>query len=227
MLSSRIRSACPGNAPRVTALLRCSSLALCFSLAAGLAGCATMPHNRLLDSVHQPVVEHSQYQLDLATGPDGLGPEDRGRLDGWFGALGLRYGDQVAIDDPLANPQTRTEVKSAAARYSMLIGATAPVTQGYVNAGTVRIIVTRSTASVPHCPDLATKSETNYNNATSSNYGCSINSNLAAMVANSNDFLNGEHSQTLTTVDTADKAIWMHQAAIPTGQAGVTKNATN
>lgn len=205
---------------------RASGLVLCYAVAA-LSGCDTMPDNRLLDSVHQPVVEHSQYQLDLATGPDGLGPDNKGRLDGWFGALGLRYGDRIAIDDPLASPQTRAEVKITAARYGMLIGATAPVTQGYVNAGTVRIFVMRATASVPHCPDLATRSETNFNNATSSNYGCAVNSNLAAMVANPDDLLSGTHGRTLTTADTADKAIWLHQSAAPTGQAGITKNSTN
>ena len=188
-----------------------------FALAAALAGCDTMPTNRLLDSVHQPVVEHSRYQLDLATGPGGLGPENMGRLDGWFGALGLRYGDRIAIDDPLESAQTRAEVKSIAAHYGMLISPAASATQGIVNAGTVRITVMRATASVPHCPDLATKSESNFNNATTSNYGCAINGNLAAMVANPDDLLSGAHGQTLTNSDTTDKAIWLHQSAVPTG----------
>ena len=206
---------------------RASALALGLILAAALPGCGTMPNNRLLDSVHQPVVEHRRYQLDLVTGPDGLAADDKGRLDDWFGALGLRYGDRIAIDDPLASPQTRAAVNSAAARYGLLVGTAAPVSQGFVSAGTVRIIVLRAAASVPHWPDLATKSESNFNNGTSSNYGCAVNSNLAAMVANPDDLLNGAHGRTMTTADTSDKAIWMHQAAAPTGQAGVTKNSTN
>ena len=213
--------------PMIRNAWRASATALGAILAATLAGCGTMPNNRLLDSVHQPVVEHRAYQLDLVTGPDGLAAEDQRRLEEWFGALGLRYGDRIAIDDPLASPQTRTRVKSAAARYGLLISPVAPISQSLVNAGTVRIIVQRATASVPHCPDLATKSETNFNNGTSSNYGCAVNSNLAAMVANPNDLLSGAHGQTMTTADTSDKAIWLHQAAIPTGQAGVTKNSTN
>lgn len=208
-------------------LCRSARPALGLALAAALSGCATMASNRLLDSVHQPVVEHSQLQLDLVTGPDGLALEDKARLDGWFSALGLRYGDRIAIDDPLANPQTRAGVKSIAARYGLLIGPAAPVTPGMVNAGWVRIIVLRSTARVPHCPDLATKSETNFANATSSNYGCAVNGNLATMIANPDDLLSGAHGPALSATDTADKAIWMHQAAAPTGQAGVTKNATN
>jgi pilus assembly protein CpaD len=186
-----------------------------------------MPSNRLLDSIHQPVVEHRQFQLDLVTGPDGLAPEEQARLKGWFSAIGLRYGDRIAIDDPLAAPQTRAAVTGLAARYGLLISPGAPVTQGPVDAGTVRIVVLRATASVPHCPDLATRSESNFNNGTSSNYGCAVNSNLAAMVANPDDLLRGTHGPTMTTADTAAKAIWMHQAAIPTGQAGVTKNSTN
>ncbi len=206
---------------------RAGGMVLGLILAAPLCGCDTMPDNRLLDSVHQPVVEHSRYQLDLTSGPDGLSPVDQGRLDGWFGALGLRYGDRIAIDDPLGSPQTRAVVKSAAARYGLLIGPAAPTGQRLVDAGMVRIIVLRATAGVPHCPDLATRSESNFNNGTSSNYGCAVNSNLAAMVANPDDLLTGAHGQTMTTADAAAKAIWMHQAANPTGQAGVTKNSTN
>lgn len=201
----------------------------CFGLAllAALSGCGTMPNNRLLDSVHQPVVEHHQYQLDLVSGPLGLAPEERGRLAGWFTALGLRYGDRITIDDPMAMAQTRAEVERVVAGYGLLVGPMPPMSPGLVNIGTVRIIVQRSAASVPHCPDLATRSETNFNNGTSSNYGCAVNSNLAAMVANADDLLSGVHGQPLSTVDTADKAIWLHQSAVPTGQAGVTKNATN
>lgn len=197
------------------------------ALALTLAGCGMMPNNRLLDSVHQPVIDHRQYQLDLMTGPNGLATEDLARLDGWFAALGLRYGDRIAIDDPLAVPQTRAEIKSLAARYGLLIGNAAPITPGVVNAGTVRIIVSRASASVPRCPDLATRSETSFSNGTSSNYGCAINGNLAAMVANPDDLLHGAQGQAMPTASTSDKAIWLYQGATPTGQAGVTKNSTN
>jgi pilus assembly protein CpaD len=206
---------------------RLRGIALGLALAAALSGCGTMPNNRLLDSVHQPVVEHRQFQLDLMSGPDGLAPEEQRKLDGWFAALGLRYGDRIAIDDPLDAPHTRAAVTGLAARYGLLIGPAAPISQGFVNAGTVRIIVLRATAGVPHCPDLATRSESNFNNGTSSNYGCAVNSNLAAMVANPDDLLSGAHRQTMTTADTADKAIWMYQAAPPTAQAGITKNSTH
>jgi pilus assembly protein CpaD len=214
MPSSMIRSA-----------RRAGSTMLGFTLAMALAGCDTMASNRLLDSVHQPVVEHSQYDLDLTSGPRGLDSHEQGRLEGWFAALNLRYGDRIAIDDPLASPVTRSAVKSAAAHYGLLISPETPVTQGYVNAGTVRVIVTRSTASVPHCPDLSTKSETNFANATSANYGCAVNSNIAAMVANPDDLLNGAHGSGLTTIDTADKAIWAHQDVKPQG-TGVRQNGT-
>jgi pilus assembly protein CpaD len=208
-------------------IIRSTGIALGLLLTGSLSGCDTMADNRLLDSIHQPMVEHRQYQLDLMTGPDGLTAENKGRLDGWFGALGLRYGDRIAIDDPLVSAQTRAAVKILAARYGLLINPTAPASQGFVNAGTVRIIVLRSTASVPHCPDLTTMSDTNFKNATSSNYGCSINGDLAAMVANPDDLLGGAHGRSMTTADTSDKAIWLHQAAIPTGQAAIAKNSTN
>ena len=53
--------------------------------------------------------------------------------------------------------------------------------------GQARVVITRSTASVPGCPDWSVKTEANYNNATSPGFGCGVNSNLAAMIANPAD----------------------------------------
>jgi pilus assembly protein CpaD len=38
-----------------------------------------------------------------------------------------------------------------------------------VNAGTARIVVTRTSAQVPGCPDWSAKSDANFKNATSTN----------------------------------------------------------
>lgn len=42
--------------------------ALALSLGLALAGCGGMATNRTLESVHQPVVEKTNYVLDLTTG---------------------------------------------------------------------------------------------------------------------------------------------------------------
>ncbi len=188
-----------------------------------LAGCtaSNLPVNRSLDSARQPVVQRTNFTFDLVTGPDGLAPTEARRLAGWFEAMDLHYGDRIAIDDPVASPSTRNSIEAVVSRFGMLVSESAPETPGYVNAGTVRVVVTRSTASVPHCPNWDTKTDRNFNNATTEGFGCAVNSNLAAMVANPEDLVKGNKSASETTVMSSDKAISTFRAKAPTGEAGL------
>ena len=102
----------------------------------------------------------------------------------------------------------------------MLISEEAPVTAGYVNPGQVRIVVTRSTASVPGCPDWSANGEHNPTNATSPGYGCAVNGNLAAMVANPEDLITGQKGTGETVVSTSTKAIKAYRDLAPTGATG-------
>ena len=210
--------------PSLNIVRRASKLsraALAFGLVAALSGCGGMSTWRGYDSVHQPVVERTQSSIDLATGSGGLSRGEKERLSGWFEAMNLRYGDRIAVDDPLANGATRVAIEEAAAKYGLLLGSDVPVTKGYVNAGTTRVIVTRTTASVPHCPDWSSNNETNLLNAVHTNYGCSVNSNLAAMVANPEDLLHGARGPVLSTVPTQVKAIGAYQDKPPSGSQGL------
>ncbi len=181
--------------------------ALALSLGLTLAGCGGMATNRSLESVHQPVVEKTNYVLDLTTGPGGLSLPEQRRLAGWFEAMNLRYGDKIFVDDPLASGSTRAAVEAVAARFGMLLNDGTPVTQGYVNAGTARIIVVRASASVPGCPDWRSGSDTNFANATSKGYGCAVNGNLAAMVADPEHLVHGATGTGETVVMSSNKAI--------------------
>jgi len=194
--------------------------AIALSLGLALAGCGGMAGNRQLDSVHQPIVSRTNYTLDLASGPGGLSIPEQRRLAGWFEAMDLRYGDKIAIDDPLANPSTQSTVEAVASRHGLLVSGDAPPTPGVVNAGTVRVVVTRTTASVPGCPDWSAKSDTNLGNGTSSNYGCATNSNLASMVADPEHLLRGARGTGETVVMSSTKAIDSYREAKPTGEQG-------
>ena len=210
--------------------IRMARTAILIAIAsAGLAGCTSpgVPVNRSLESVHQPVVQRTNYTIDLATGPDGLALEEQRRLAGWFDAMDLRYGDKIAIDDPLASRSTRSSIEAVAARFGLLLGESAPPTPGYINAGTVRIVVSRSTASVKGCPDWGTKTDTNFHNATASGFGCAINGNLAAMVANPEDLVKGASSSGQTTVMSSDKAIDSYRTQQPSGEKGLKANSTS
>ncbi|MEA3262752.1 MAG: CpaD family pilus assembly protein [Pseudomonadota bacterium] len=199
---------------------------IALSLSTLLAGCGGMAQNAQLESVHQPVVSRTNYTLDVTTNPGGLSLPEARRLAGWFEAMDLRYGDRISIDDPLSSGATRAAVEAVAGRFGLLVGDTAPVTPGAVSAGTARVIVTRASATVPGCPDWSAKSDTNFKNATSTNYGCASNANLAAMVADPEHLLKGANTTGRTVVMSSNKAIESYRDAKPTGEDGLKENNT-
>ena len=193
------------------------------ALGIGLSGCAT---NRGLESLNQPVVSRTNYTLDVAAYGGGMALPEQRRLAGWFDALNLRYGDRVSIDDPGASGATRDAVAAIAARFGLLVGEEAPVTSGQIAPGSVRVVVSRSSATVPNCPNWSAKSDTNLNNATYPNYGCAVNSNLASMVADPQHLLHGAKGSGETVVLTSSKAIDSYREAKPTGEKGLKANST-
>ncbi len=200
--------------------------ALAVSLALGLAACGGMPENRSLYSTKQPVVERTSFALDVNTAADGLPISEQQRIEGWFEAMDLRYGDRVFLDDPVNSGATRDAVQALANRHGVLLTDGTPVTVGQIMPGQARLVLTRSTASVPGCPDWSTKSEMNYTNGTHPGYGCAVNSNMAAMVANPEDLLQGQEGTGETTVTTSTKAIRTYRDQQPTGAQGLTQNNT-
>jgi pilus assembly protein CpaD len=185
-----------------------------------------MPTNRSLESVHQPVVSTTSYTLDVTAGPGGISIPEQRRLAGWFEALNLRYGDRVYVDDPTHNPSNHSAIEAVAGRYSMLVSDDAPVTPGNVAPGTVRVVVTRSVATVPGCPDWSAKSETNFNSGLSTNYGCATNSNLAAMVADPSHLIHGATGEGSTAVMSGTKAIDSYRSQAPSGSKGLKEESS-
>lgn len=184
-----------------------------------LGGCGAV--NRGVESVNQPVVTRTDYAFDVQAGPGGLAPGEAQRLRGWLDALRLGYGDSVAIDDPAgAGSAARSDVAAAAARYGLLLAADAPVTGAPVAPGTLRIVVSRTRAAVPSCLDGRRNVEPafDYNNTT--DYGCAINTNLAAMVANPADLVRGATGSGDYDAQWGTRAITTLRAATPTGNGG-------
>jgi pilus assembly protein CpaD len=91
------------------------------------------------------------------------------------------------------------------------------VTSGEIAPGKVRVVVSRTTAKVPNCPDWSDKAGNDFNSNTMANYGCSINSNLAAMVANPEDLIYGQRATGANDASTASKAIKSYRDKAPTG----------
>ncbi|SFR82529.1 CpaD family pilus assembly lipoprotein [Sphingomonas jatrophae] len=194
--------------------------------AALLALSACGPVNRGLESVHQPVVQRTDYVFDLAAGGYGLAPGEEARLVGWFEALRLGYGDRITVDDGVqgGGGAAREAVAAAAARHGLLLGDTAPVTEGALPPGMVRVVVSRSNAAVPGCPDWRDSAGPNFAGSTSASYGCATNGNLAAMVADPQDLLRGRDGQSGGPDARASaRALKAYREAPPTGAGGALK----
>lgn len=184
-----------------------------------LAGGPADP-SRGLESVNVPVVTRSDYMFDAAA-PDGsLAPGEQARLDAWFDGLNLGYGDAIYVDGAYAEG-ARSDVARVAGRHGMLLSSGFPVVQGAVPAGAVRVVVSRTRASVPNCPNWSKQSQPNWGNNTMSNYGCAVNGNLAAMIADPNDLVWGRESNGFDNADTASRAIRSYRSVKPTGEGGL------
>lgn len=180
--------------------------------------------NRSVDSVNQPVVQRTDYVLDLTAGNGSLPASEQARLADWFETLGLAYGDHVWVDEAYGPTQSRDDVARIAANYGLLIEDGAPLTTGAVQPGAVRVVVGRTVAFVPGCPNWDTKWRTPQS-ATSSNYGCATNSNLAAMIADPNDLVLGQ-AGTVADTTTGAKAVKIYRDAVPTGNGALKIEST-
>lgn len=205
--------------------MRFKSLPL-IAVALALSACGGTV-NRGLESVHQPVVQRTDYVIDLATAGYGLAPGEQERLEGWFRSIDLAYGDRVAIDDPNGSSSVRGDVVSLLGRRGMAIAGNAPVTTGAVAPGAVRVVVSRASASVRGCPDWSRSSSPELVGSTMSNYGCANNAALAAMIADPLDLVQGREAATATDPATSSKAIRVYRDTAPTGTRGLKAETTS
>ncbi|MCP3735202.1 CpaD family pilus assembly protein [Sphingomonas sp. RP10(2022)] len=186
-----------------------------------LGGCMGTD-NRGLESVHQPVVAQRDFALDLATAGGRLAPGESRRLGGWMTAMHLGYGDRVAIDEAGdAPPAARDQIAAVVASYGLLLSDDRPVTPAPVTPGTLRIVVSRMHASVPGCPDWSRDSSHEFEGSTSSNYGCAVNTNLAAMIARPADLVRGVDHDPITDPALTTKAIEAYRKKPATGAAAL------
>lgn len=176
-------------------MARFKSLALLLTAGAATGACVPAHHNVAppnmgLIPVNQPVVQRTDYVLDIASS-GGVAPAELRRLDAWFESLQLGYGDRISIDAPYLDEASRRDIASVAASYGMLVSDGAPITAGNLAPGAARVVVSRTTASMPTCPNWD-RGRYNASTETSSNFGCANNGNLAAMIANPEDLVLGQ-----------------------------------
>jgi pilus assembly protein CpaD len=197
---------------------------LLIALGSALAGCQTPtgpdPKAAGLAAVNVPVVTSANYVFDAAAPGGTLASGESDRLNGWFQGLDLGYGDTVYVDGGYA-PGARSQVAVIAGRYGMIVTPGAPVTAGPVRPGSVRVVVARRRAFVPNCPNWSRPSQPDWNNQSMSNYGCSVNSNLAAMIADPQDLIHGREAAPVTDAVAAARAVDMYRTKPMTGAGGL------
>ena len=199
-----------------------ASLLPALFLPATLLGGCMGTENRGLESVHQPVVSRADYALDLGVTGGTLAGGERQRLAGWMATMRVGYGDRVTIDDPAGDgPGARADVAEEVARYGLLLSDDAPVTPAPLTPGAIRVVVSRMRAAVPRCPDWSRDASNEFQSNTSSNYGCAVNSNLAAMVANPADLVRGTAGAETNDAAASYKAIDTYRKKAPTGAAAL------
>ena len=192
-------------------------------IASALAGCSYPGQDfkdRGVESVNQPVLNRSTFVLDVAAPGGVLAPQEASRLDGWFRSLDLGYGDSIYVDGGYAGA-ARNQVAEIAGNYGMMVLPAAPVTAGVIPDGSVRVVVSRTRAEVPGCPNWSVPSQPNILNRSMSNFGCSVNSDLAAMVANPEDLFHGREGTGVGDAITAAKAVEYYRSQKPTGTQGL------
>jgi pilus assembly protein CpaD len=197
------------------------SKVLIIALGAGLAACNTADLPRQgLSAANVPVVSTTNFVFDAAAPGGALAPGEAGRLDAWFRTLDVRYGDTVFVDAFDGGP-ARAQVADVAGNYGLLVTPGAPVTAGQVVPGTIRVVVSRNVATVPNCPNWNSVSQPNFNNQSPSNFGCSVNSALAAQVANPQDLVHGQEGVGVADARTATRPVNLYRTTPPSGTKGL------
>lgn len=186
---------------------------------AGPALAKAKPGTRGVEAPNQPVVQRTDFVFDAT--PDGyssLSKAEATRLLDWFDAIGLGYGDRVALVD--APPRVAGAVSDLVARYGLLVSDRAPATVGDAPSGAIRVVVSRSTASVPGCPDWSHHNELDLVGGLTNEYGCAVNGNLAAMIADPEDLVRGRETRSALRGAVASRAVKAFRDAAPSGGGG-------
>lgn len=195
---------------------------LILAAATGLSACNTVNPDqpaRGLEPLNVPVVSQSTYVFDAVAPGGSLSSSEQARLSAWFSGMQLAYGDRIYVDGPYADA-ARGDVAKVAGNFGLLLSGGAPITAGEVAPGTVRVIVARTTATMPNCPNWSRPSEQTLDNYQMSNFGCGVNGNLAAMIANPEDLVHGREAGGSDSM-TGSKAIEGYRSAPNTGKAGL------
>lgn len=155
-----------------------------------------------LSPMHRAEVSLTRFAHDMRVSPDGrLNGDEQKSLFAFLQRVDVRYGDEIQLDTGARNDVATTAdiVDAALYPYGLKVNG-APIAIGEMPQNdVVRVIITRHLAASPKCPDHSQPSTPNYANAPSSNFSCSVRTNLAAQVADPADLVGGkQHAGTVS-----------------------------
>ncbi len=136
-----------------------------------------------------------------------LAPGEAERLNAWFQGLGIGYGDSIYVDGGDAYV-ARQQVAAVAGNYGMMVSGRrsgdrraqfSPDRSGSSSPAAARLCRIARTGAGRRSPT--------YNNRSMSNFGCAVNTDLAAMVANPEDLVHGQEGTGTGDTATGAKAV--------------------
>lgn len=196
------------------------------------AGCGPIAENGLtpvsnssLYSLNQPIVQRTDFVFDVASN-GGVPAVELARLDDWFRSIQLGYGDRVSLaEGGYADPQARADIANLVEARGLLLSNDVPFAAA-AQPGSLRVVVSRMSASVPGCP-IWEDPQIGQSTRTSTNFGCSVNSNLAQMVADPNDLVLGQTGSVESNGDVAAKPVKLYRDRAPSGAGGTAVKSEN
>lgn len=134
-----------------------------------------------------------QYAAAFPAGATDLPYDEALRLEAFLDQAGVRPHDQVFIaappDDSMAAARTGRIAAVLAQRSVGLVPMTPPPRD--VAPNHLLILVDRFVATAPQCPNWSGSPATGHDNMPGSNFGCADANDLAEMVANPRDLMDG------------------------------------
>ena len=179
---------------RTSALGIVSVAAMCLGLSACLPPKAMWSDN---DTVKRNVValHHITHDLKFAGDATGLTDAQVAELDRFLANSMVGYGDEFSIETPSndVSADRRVALSSYLKGRGLVVSSVPVAYGGPLPADSVRLILNRYAVTPPPCPDWRKPATTDFNNQTSSNFGCATETNLGLMVANPRDLANGRN----------------------------------
>jgi pilus assembly protein CpaD len=135
------------------------------------------------------------HDIHFARGAKAVAPGEAVGLASFLKSNAIGDNDTVTVGSPDGSSSLaaarQTAVLAALKNFHVHAVATADTAPA---SGSVRIHVSHAVVTAPRCPDWSKPEADEPTNAPSSNYGCSNEANLAAMVADPTDLIEGKAS---------------------------------